>query len=103
MKESLRKDNEAVQDLKAEIVVMNNENKQLKVKTKVCISSLVLSAHFNYHQSLNLSLKMFLFVKDLQANLRKITEELSEFQKRSETFGAELAASTKNVTEHQKV
>jgi aspartate 1-decarboxylase len=34
LKESLRKDNEEVQDLKAEIVVMNNENKQLKTKTK---------------------------------------------------------------------
>jgi aspartate 1-decarboxylase len=38
LKESLRKDNEEVQDLKAEIVVMNNENKQLKTKTKARIS-----------------------------------------------------------------
>ncbi|CAB4000998.1 citron Rho-interacting kinase isoform X1 [Paramuricea clavata] len=73
LKESLRKDNEEVQDLKAEIVVMNNENKELKTKTK-----------------------------DLQADLRKTSELLSELRKRSETFDAELATTTKNVNEYEK-
>ena len=47
---------------------------------------------------------LFLFVvKDLQADLRKVTEELSNLRKLSETFDEELARTVKKVDEHQKV
>lgn len=35
LKESIRKDSDEIQDLKAELVVLNNENKDLKDKNKV--------------------------------------------------------------------
>jgi hypothetical protein len=44
-----------------------------------------------------------LFVQELQANVRRITEEHSELQKRSKRFDTELAATTKKVTEQEKV
>jgi hypothetical protein len=44
-----------------------------------------------------------LFVQELQANVRRIREEHSELQKRSKRFDTELAATTKKVTEQEKV
>jgi hypothetical protein len=48
-------------------------------------------------------LGFFFIVKDLQADLRKTSEQLSELRKRSETFDTELTTTTKNVNEHEKV
>ena len=48
LRESLRKDSEEVQDLRAEIVVIDNENKQLKTEKMVCITewSFISLIHF---------------------------------------------------------
>ncbi|XP_028400493.1 citron Rho-interacting kinase-like isoform X3 [Dendronephthya gigantea] len=73
LKQSLRKDSEEIQDLKAEIVVMNNENINLKTKTK-----------------------------DLQTDLRITSEKLSHLRKQSEAFDEQLTTKSKNIDEHQQ-
>ena len=56
------------------------------------------------NKKLNFILNIFSFsFKDLQADMRRITEEFSKLRKRSETFDVELATTVKNINEHQKV
>lgn len=73
LKESIGKDSDEIQDLKAEIVVIDNENKELKDRNK-----------------------------NLKSDLRKLTDEFSGLKDKSKSYNVELDSKTKKLEEYEK-